>query len=171
MDGQIFYDLVAPAAASFFPPTLNTPRSRAMILAIGLQESQFKHRQQLIGGYRDWWKSITGPAVSFFQFEKIGIRGVLEHPASRDMALELIGNLGYPEDVNVLWKALRHNDILAAGFARLALWRLPSALPDPDEGKLAWLQYVDAWRPGKPHPERWGANWVEAWEIVLNDPG
>lgn len=171
MDEQIFYDLVAPAAANFFSPALNTPRSRAMIIAIGLQESQFKHRQQLIGGYRDWWKSITGPAVSFFQFEKIGIRGVLEHPASRDMALELIDNLGYPEDVHTLWQALRHNDILATGFARLALWRIPDALPDPDEETLAWLQYVDSWKPGKPHPERWGANWARAWEIVLNDPG
>jgi hypothetical protein len=138
-----------------------------MILAIGLQESQFIHRQQLIGTSRHWWQSLKGPAVSFFQFERAGINGVLRHHASREMALVVLDLLGYPEDVSVLWRAMKHNDLLAACFARLALWRLPERLPMQDEHMKGWDQYIEAWRPGKPHPERWADNYLRAWDVVL----
>lgn len=161
-----FHRYVLVAAMQLFEHRLLSPEAQAMIIAIGLQESQFLHRQQLVGGNRKWWQSVHGPAVSFFQFEKIGIEGVLEHHASRDMATSALIRFGYPSDVKVIHEALKHNDLLAAVFARLALYRYPESLPDssnPDEG---WDQYLAVWRPGKPHPERWDDNFSQAWDVI-----
>ena len=79
MRPALFYKLVAKPAVDIFDPKFNSREAHAMILAIGLQESDFRSRQQLIGGVRDWWKSERGPAVSFFQFERVGIRGVQKY--------------------------------------------------------------------------------------------
>ena len=166
MDAEIAHRYLLPATLTLYPQSFNTPEARANLLTIGLQESDFEHRIQLIGNHRHWWQSLTGPARSFWQFERIGIQGVLEHPATRDMARGACDVLGYPPDVATLHRAVAHNDILAVALARLALWRLPQPLAgrdDPDEG---WRQYIEAWAPGKPKPERWGPRWALAWSIV-----
>lgn len=168
MDARIAHDFLLPACNSLFPPHFNTPAARALLLAIGLQESDFEHRQQLIGNHRNWWESIRGPATSFWQFEKIGIQEVFRHPATRQHALRLIAKLGYPEDVNVIHSAIKHNDLLAVGIARLAIYRTPYALPKQHEYEEAWRQYLQVWRPGKPKPDRWQMRYATAWEIVNN---
>jgi len=56
-----------------------------------------------------------------------------------------------------LWEAMRYHDIVAAIAARLLVYTLPDKLPtDANDG---WYQYVAAWRPGKPHPEKWQSCW------------
>ena len=40
---------VMPAAFSLLPPNMDSREARVMLLAIGMQESRFKHRKQ-IGG-------------------------------------------------------------------------------------------------------------------------
>jgi hypothetical protein len=87
------------------------------------------------------------------QFETGGVRGVLRHPASRGFAEEALARLSYPNDVNTIHEALEHNDCLAALFGRLLLYTLPKALPETAEA--GWSQYIDAWRPGKPHRATW----------------
>lgn len=168
MKAETFHRFIAPAAAEFFPAKFNTPEAQAMILAVGLQESEFTHRQQLIGSIRDWWKSERGPAVSFFQFERIGIREVLRHRASRDLAIHVLDMFGYPPEVEVVFDALKHNDLLAAVFARLALWRHPAPLPMEHQATGAWFQYTGVWAPGKPKPLKWPDNYRRAWEIVTS---
>lgn len=169
MNTQIAHDMLLPACMAIFPSSFNSPQARAMILAICLQESDFQHRQQLIGNHRHWWESIKGPARGYAQFEMIGVSGVLEHPASRPIALSVLRTLGYPADVTTIHKALTHNDILMVAFARLALWRLPEKLPGYDEPGLAWAQYLAVWAPGKPKPERWKERFDHAWDIVSNN--
>jgi hypothetical protein len=167
MNPQVAHELILPAAFQLLDQSLDTPQSRAMLLAIALQESDFQHRQQLIGHHRHWWESIKGPAAGFWQFERIGIRGVLEHRSTGPLVKRILGVMGYPEDVNTLHRAIVHNDILAAIFARKALWQLPEALPrGPNNHTEAWHQYLRAWRPGKPSPERWESRYRQAWEIV-----
>ncbi len=166
MDAQIAHRFLLPAAAELFPAELHTKEAQAMLLAIGMQESDFVHRQQLIGNHRKWWESIKGPARSYWQFEIIGIFGVLDHPATRAMALRLCQRLGYPPEPRVIHQAVTHNDLLAAGFARLALYRLPYPLPTRDQDENGWNQYIEAWRPGKPKPDRWPERFKRAWEIV-----
>jgi len=61
-------------------------------------------------------------------------------------------------DSDAIRKVLVSGESLS--FARLLLWTLPSALPTTaDEG---WTQYLDAWRPGKPHPATWAGHWATA---------
>lgn len=167
MNAQQYHDFIVPAASRFFPEKFNTPAARAMVIAWALQESDLQHRQQLIGGFRDWWKSEKGPAAGFGQFERIGIRGVLEHRASADLVRVVLDIFGYPDDVETIFKALIHNDLLGAVFIRLALWRLPQPLPTgPDQADEAWNQYLLAAAPGKPKKEKWARNYAEAWRVV-----
>jgi hypothetical protein len=145
-----------PVAYSLLPEKMRSERATAMLLAIGLQESKFKHRRQ-----------IRGPARGFFQFELGGIVGVMTHPATRAHARNLLETLGYPEATSFsVHDAIEHNDTVACGFARLLLWTVPMPLPTRDESNLGWNTYIDGWRPGKPHPETWDANFRAAWNLV-----
>lgn len=168
MNADIFHKVVVPACMRLFPEHYNTPEARAQILTIGLQESRFEARQQLVGGVKDWWKSVNAPANGFMQFELIGVREVLFNRVTAKSAERVCAMFSYPPDPVVIHKALVHNDVLSAAFARLALWRVREPLPragDPDE---AWRQYIQIWAPGKPRPEKWEANYVQAWKVVLS---
>lgn len=169
MNPKAAHDFLIPACLSLFPSKYDSPQARAMLIAIALQESDFIHRQQLIGNHRHWWQSINGPARSFWQFERIGISGVLEHHTTGGLARRVLSTLGYPDDVNTIHKAVTHNDILAVCFARLLLWQLPQALPGRDQPALGYRQYLQAWRPGKPRPERWQSRFETAWSIVTGE--
>jgi hypothetical protein len=150
---------VIPAALDLLPPAMTSPEARAMLLAIGLQESEFRLRRQSGGG----------PARGFWQFEKPGIRGVVTHTASRKHLATVLGELRYGAALGqtaTLHAIVEHNDILACIFARLLLWTLPDPLPTPDQAARGWAQYLDAWRPGNPRPETWGAHYDQAWAYV-----
>lgn len=125
-----------------------------MLLAIGFQESGFAHRKQ-----------VGGPARGFWQFEASGgVRGVLEHRATKpfvDAALPVL--VVNPWDA---YDALEQNDVLACIFARLLLWTHPMGLPKRTEPGIAWSQYLDTWRPGKPHRDMWDGHFDRAWKIV-----
>lgn len=131
-------------------------KARVMLLAIPGQESGWRHREQ-----------VGGPAHGLYQFERGGgVRGVLTHrlssPVARDVCNAL---LVYPSETPV-YDALVNNDALACAFARLLLWTDPRALPDVGDQDGAWALYNRTWRPGKPHPDRWGANYSAAVSIV-----
>jgi hypothetical protein len=148
---------ILPAALALLPPAMDTPAARALVLAIGLQESRFRARRQLRGG----------PARGYWQFELAGgVAGVLTHPSSRPHIARVLAQYGYPHGAHACWEAIEHNDVLAAVFARLLLWTLPSGLPAADQVELAWATYLEAWRPGAPHPELWPACYAQAWARV-----
>lgn len=146
--------LVFPAAFALLPPQMDSPQARAMLLAIGWQESRFAHRRQ-----------VGGPARGYWQFERDGgVAAVMEHHASRAAAGQVLGVLGYPPERQAIYDALEHHDVLAACWARLLLWTDPRWLPDaPDRGPDAWLTYLRTWRPGKPHPQTWDTFYRRAW--------
>lgn len=150
------YELIDFSVGTFLPEKMYSQEATTMLLAIGYQESGFEDRHQ-----------VGGPARGFWQFEVAGVKGVLEHHATAKIAGELCSELGYElptaPDIHA---ALEHNDILAACFARLLLWTLPQSLPDLGDGALAWDQYLDAWRPGKPRPEHWRENYNRAKEML-----
>jgi hypothetical protein len=120
-----------------------------MLLAIGLQESEFVHRRQM-----------SGPARGYWQFELSGVEGVLSHHSSAEYAIGFCRVLNYEPDVHEIYGALEDNDVLAAGFARLLLWRLPDPLPT--NATDGWNQYIETWRPGKPRRSKWQNNWATA---------
>lgn len=147
---------ILPAAYALLPEKMKSQAATAMSLAIGLQESRFKH-----------WVQVGGPAHGYWQFEKGGgVRGVLSHPASRPHILFVCDKLGYVPDSTTLYAAIVDDDVLAACMARLLLYTLPGKLPAPGDPEGSWMQYVEAWRPGKPHRHTWDAFYDQAWEIA-----
>src|SRR5439155_7675752 len=132
-----------PAAYSLLPSKMESDYATAMLLAIGLQESGFERRQQIDGG----------PAHGFWQFEIAGVTGVLRHPQSRayiDQALRDFCYDDLSDRIAGCYTIIEHSDTLACIFARLLLWTLPIPLASDDQPYLAWSQYLDAWRPGRP---------------------
>lgn len=150
MTPQILAQSIIPAAMALLPDQMDTSNARIMLTAIALQESGLRHRRQ-----------IRGPARGLWQFEEAGLIGVLRHPSSAGYAAELVDDLIYSNlGISDLHAVLEHNDVLACGIARLLLW----TLPDEMAGSAAdgWAQYLAAWRPGKPHEDRWIPNYSAA---------
>lgn len=144
---------LAFSGLSLLPEEMNTPEARAMLRAIGLQESQFKHRFQ-----------VGGPAKGFWQFEKGGgIKGVLNHPTVKEYAQNICKTLCIPATESDCYEAIAYNDPLACCFARLLLYTIPAKLPLKSESQKGWDQYIVAWRPGEPRSETWSAYFNLAW--------
>lgn len=136
-----------------------TPASDVLMLAIGLQESRLTMRRQLVGSP----PKPTGPAAGLWQFERGGgVRGVLTHDASKHKARGLCAARAVPAETGTVWDMLPHDDVLAAGFARLLLYTDPAPLPAPGEVDAAWNYYIRNWRPGKPHRQTWDALYAQA---------
>jgi hypothetical protein len=150
---------VFPPAFAMLPAPMETIDAKAMLLAIGFQESRFSHRHQ-----------VKGPAHGFYQFEKLGgIKGVLTHRVTAEPIRRVCQGLCYQPSVDGCYLAVEHNDVLATCFARLLLWTLPSSLPSREESVEGWNQYLECWRPGKPHRETWDANYARAWAMVTGE--
>jgi hypothetical protein len=150
----------------FIDPTLawldsmgvrSTDQARAMLVGIALQESKLLHRCQVVNG------GGRGPARGFWQFERGGgVAGVLKHASTERPAGIICDALCVQATPQAVWEALEQNDILACAFARLLLWTDPRPLPQLRQIDEAWAFYLRNWRPGKPHPDAWAANWQEA---------
>lgn len=142
---EIIKSAVNPAMA-LLPVDMDSQGARVMLLAIGLQESRFEHRRQLVGSP----PRPVGPAKSFWQAEQGGgmVHGVRLHRSSRTPAAQLYVSRGVvPADV-AIWNAIEQDDVLAAGLARLLLWTDPQPLPAEDDEEGAWQLYLRTWRPG-----------------------
>lgn len=133
-------------ALALLPPSMDTPAARIMLLATGLQESKFKDRRQLVGNP----PRPAGPAKSFWQAEQGGgmVHGVRLHAATRAAAAQLYQARGVPARDAAIWDAIEHDDVLAAGLARLLLWSDPGRLPAVGDAEGAWALYLRTWRPG-----------------------
>lgn len=157
-------DKITPAidvALGDLPAGMDTQAARVMLYAIGLQESRFKHRFQVLQGR----PGVKGPARGFWQFERAGgTRGVMTHAATEPHLPELKSRT-----VADVWESLETDDVLAAKMARLLLWSDPRPLPKRGDTIAAWHYYLRNWRPGKPHPQTWGAFFRQAEEYVYGN--
>lgn len=154
MNTDMLLAIVVRPALALLGDRFQGADAERMLVAIVLQESGLRHRVQ-----------VGGPARGLWQFERGGgVRGVLTHPATRERAARVCADLLYPPDEATVYDALADNDVLAACFARLLLWSDPKPLPRSQDD--AWACYQRNWRPGKPHPERWPANWEQAVRAV-----
>lgn len=152
-------------ALALLPAGMDSKEARLMLLAIGLQESRFKHRRQLVGNP----PRPVGPAKSFWQAERTGgmVRGVRTHAATKEYAADLYHYRGVEPTDPAVWNAIEHDDVLAAGLARLLLWTDPHRLPDIGDAQGAWDLYIRTWRPGKPHRGTWDGLYSEAMAVML----
>jgi hypothetical protein len=151
-----FATRILPPALALLPEKMDSRQARALVLAICLQESGLAHRTQMNGG----------PARGLAQFERGGgVRGVLTHPASRDYADRVCRLRGIQPTPGQVYNSLADDDILAVALARLLLWTDPHTLPADEQG--GWDLYARVWRPGKPRPDDWPANYRTACETVM----
>lgn len=147
---DVISQILNPGLAQL-PIAMDSFKARVMLLTIGLQESKFKDRAQVLNG------GGKGPAHGFWQFERGGgVKGVMNHEATTGHAHRLCAERGVPWDATLIWSALETDDLLACGFARLLLYSDPKPLPAIDDPDAAWDLYAKrTWRPGKPHRETW----------------
>lgn len=144
--------IIAQAYREVLPGKFAGPEATVMLLAIGLQESRFEHRQQ-----------VGGPARSFWQFEKGGgVRGVLQHGATAKHAQALCLLRGIAPTEASVYQRMLEDDLLGCGFARLLLYSDAAPLPAIGHADAAWDYYLRNWRPGKPHPETWARLYSQA---------
>lgn len=150
---------VLPATMALLPAKMDSLEARALLVAIGLQETRFCQRRQAGGG----------PARGFWQFEFAGVVGVLRHRRSKALLREALTRLRYPVAIGAaaVHEALEHNDVLAAVVARCLLWTDRDPLPLEGEKARAWLIYERLWRPGRPHRDTWDMVYNEAWSLTL----
>lgn len=152
---QINDNILTPAL-QLLPVQMDSKPARIMLLAINLQEDPMQERIQ----------RGMGPARGLWQFERGGgVRGVLSHDATEGMAEAICVARGVMAEEGAVWRNLQTDDILAACFARLLLWSDPKPLPTEANG--GWGLYARVWRPGKPHPDRWNANYERAHETIM----
>ena len=144
-------DLIARTYAEVLPGKFATEAATVMLLAIGLQESRFEHRQQL-----------GGPARGFWQFEVGGIKGVLRHRVSKVHARAVCLLRGVEPTPEAVYAAMTRDDLLGCAFARLLLYTDPAPLPEPGQVAESWIYYLRNWRPGRPHRHTWGALYADA---------
>lgn len=151
--------LVIPAAYDLLPLHMASVEATAMLLAIGMQESD---------GFRARAQYGSGPARGFWQFEKGGgVAGVLLHPKTSPIVTALCEQtFQVPPVPSECHRAIEHNDILAAVFARLLLWTVPRPLPGKLEPVMGYRQYLEGWRPGKPHEAKWPFSYAVGWRRV-----
>lgn len=156
MTPELFLAYPLRGALSVLPANMDSLEARAMVIAICLQESKLIARRQ-----------TGGPARGYAQFEQAGgVTGVFNHPSTAATVKIVCAALDITPTIVSIYGALEQNDILVAALARLLLWTLPSSLPGKDNPEAGWLQYVAAWRPGKPHRETWDMNYLHAWNAV-----
>lgn len=155
--GVALEHIIAPALARM-PQRMNSTAARVMLLAIALQESGLRTRVQ----------TRSGPARGLWQFEaRGGVRGVLRDTETSAMARELCEAACVEPEQGAVHRALVDDDRLACQFARLLLWADPEPLPVSEVP--AWEYYLRTWRPGRPRPSKWSANWRAARDAVLGD--
>ena len=144
---EIIASAINPALA-LLPAKMDSPAARVMLLTTGLQESKFEDRRQ----------KGNGPARGFWQFERGGgVKGAMEHAASKDHLAALCVERRVPFTAAGIWTAIEFDDVLAAGLARLLYWTDPGRLPAITDAGASWALYLRTWRPGRPHPETWAA--------------
>lgn len=158
-------------AFALLPAGCDSVEARVMLLTIGLQESKFESRRQLIK--KNGKLVPEGPAAGFWQFEEgnekssAGVWGVMNHFSVGKHAKAVCRALGIAFDAKTIWRALETNDVLAACFARLLLMSDPHKLPKLDDVEGAKQLYLRTWRPGKPHVELWAGYHAQAINVVV----
>lgn len=146
-------------ALALLPTKMRRTEAVIQLYAIGLQESRFLHRRQIVGKP----PRPVGPAKGFWQFERGGgCIGVINHASSRAHMQAICKERDVDFTSAALWDAIEFDDVLAAAAARLLLWTDSAPLPARGDVDGAWNCYVRTWRPGKPHRATWDAFYAQA---------
>jgi hypothetical protein len=164
------YRHTIPSALSLLPGDMDSREAKAMMLAIGLHESEFNARRQ---GGRGTIPG-NGPARGFWQFERMGgVAEILQSDDTKDYIIPICRMFLYEPTPAICHAAIEHHDVLAACFARLLLRRDPRSNPSPIEIEKGYKIYLRNWRPNPDaaaaHAKDWPGNFKRAWQIVKGE--
>jgi hypothetical protein len=159
-------------ALLLLPAKMASPLAELQLLATTLQEDPEQRRRQ--------WP--TGPARGLWQFElgteksRGGVWGIFLHDASLEALRDLCAARGVAFEPEAIYKRLQHDDVLAAGCARLLLYTDPRKLPALGEVGAAWELYLRTWRPGAytngadekraELRQKWAKNYATALKVI-----
>lgn len=152
--------IIIDSGLSYLPAKFDSVPARAMLYAIGMQESGFRDRDQR--ETRDGRDVVDGPAMGLFQFERRGgVLAVLNGLNTARYARMVCMHHNVVPEPHTVWKAMESNDDLAVAFARLLLYSDPISLPKPISAneERSWSYYQRNWRPGRPNRKAWTRNW------------
>lgn len=135
--------IIVPALTTL-PEQMDSPEARLMLLAIALQESGLRAREQ-----------TGGPARGLWQFERNGVLAVMHHTRTADVVFHWCEENDVTYGSTAIYERLALDDELAGVFARLLLWTDPRPLPEIGDCMGAWNLYERCWKPGKPSYTRW----------------
>ncbi|AKC04799.1 lysozyme [Pseudomonas phage YH30] len=172
MTADQVFNQVLPEAYKLLPASMNSPEASVMLLAIGLQESRFASRRQLVNSINSEGRKVLlplGPAKGYWQMEKGGaVKGLLNFwkPATKELVHSVCKARGVPATQDAVWDALEHDDVLACALARILLYTDPHRLPPIKAQAEAWDFYLRQWRPGQPHEATWPELYRKAVRVV-----
>lgn len=146
--------VVVPALA-LLPVHMDTPEARVMLVAIALQESGLRTRQQ-----------VGGPAHGLWQNERPVQQLLIDNKASAADVCAVCKSRAVAPIASDMYWALLTDDVFAAAIARLILWCDPHPLPALGDADDAWVCYQKNWGPGKPRPVDWPGNYSTALAAV-----
>lgn len=163
---QVLAQVIAPTFQHLLPGKFDSKPARVQLLAIMMQESGLRVRQQ-----------IGGPARGLPQFEQGGgIHGVLTHPASSIWAKAVCLHRAVAPTESDVYAAFLSDDLLACAFARLLLWTDANPLPSLGDVTGSEAYYHRNWRPGAwargdaaqraALTARWASNYAASLETV-----
>lgn len=153
---EVVRQVIETALLECLPSSMRSVEARLMLLTIQKQEDPEELRYQRVARVaRTLPENIVderwakGPARSLWQEEMGGcIKGVLQHQATAEIALDLCDRFGILPTPGSVWRTVETHDVLAACFARLLLWSDPQPLPKIGAEEQAWRLYLRTWRPG-----------------------
>ena len=119
MTPEYALSLVIRPVLSWMGSRYSSVDAERMMLAIGIQESGFQHRRQIVG------IAEYGPARGWWQFERPGVAEAL-----RGDRHDLIMRLGLPNDPDQLHSIIQWSEAGAAVCARQAVVALDEFVED-----------------------------------------
>lgn len=129
-------EAIEPALA-LLPTVMDNQEAKVMLLAIMLQESGLRTRQQ-----------VGGPAHGIAQCEQPIMQLLLDNRASEVPVRNLCSARAVAPVASDMYFAVATDDVFAAGIARLALWCDPHPLPALGDQDAAFETYIRVWGPG-----------------------
>lgn len=154
---SVIADIINPGLA-LLPAKMDSRAARVLLLAMGLQESNFEHVRQIGGGPgRGNWQFEPGTKLS-----RGGVWGIYLHSASRGHLESICRIRGVQFEPHAIWLQIERDAPFACACARLLMWTDAGALPAADDELGGWSFYAGVWRPGRPRFETWAANHRDA---------
>lgn len=151
-------EYVIPAAHAVLPLAMRTAQASRLLMAVGLQSSEFRERRVAARTLRR----------GFWLLEPEHVAGILKFTKGREPLVAAAHLLGYPVAMMErleLAAALEHNDTLGYVVARCLL---PPHLEALDGEAAAWRTYELLWMPkgAAAVGRHWGEHYAAAGRLL-----